>query len=56
MKSNFLDRYFSKKSSSGTHKAFAYYYNESTKRQAAGWSHNLQTSDDVSNLALAKCK
>ena len=56
MKSNFLDRYFSKKSASGTYKAFAYYYSESTKQQAAGWSHNSQTSDEASNLALAKCQ
>lgn len=38
------------------YKAFAYYYSESQKRQAAGWSHNSQTSDYASNLALAKCK
>lgn len=56
MKSNFLDKYFSKKSASGTYKAFAYYYSESTKRQASGWSHNSQTSDEASNLALAKCQ
>jgi hypothetical protein len=56
MKSNFLDKYFSKNSASGTYKAFAYYYSESTKRQASGWSHNSQTSDEASNLALAKCQ